>query len=356
MNLSEHAKSPETVAHDLKNLLSAIAGAADLLEKKVGRDQAEISRYTKIISKSCEQALRLCRGGDGEADDTGFLADPDECIKQMSALLICGLGSKIIPEVRLNAAGAALNISYLQLQNVLTNLVFNARDAMPAGGRLQICTNRVYLTEAELGRCKLKVSAGEYFELSVRDEGEGIPAELMPRIFEPKFTTKPKGKGSGWGLVSVLQTVSDCGGTLRIECAGGQGCCFYIYFPLAENLFRQRLLLVDDDVILREITGEILSRAGAEVVAVGTAAEAQQACRGGKFAAAVLDLMLPDGNGEELYACLKKIDPDLKAVFMSGREQGCLPLPGEVAFVGKPCHAEEIVQKLLRLLAKKQDS
>lgn len=356
MNLSEHAQSPELVTHDLNNLLSAIVGAVDLLEQKIGRDQPGISHYTKMIRESCEQALRLCGRGDVAPAGADFLADPDGCIRQTSALLMCGLGGGIIPEVQLNASGVALKISSLQLQNVLTNLVFNARDAMPGGGRLQICTQRVNLTEAELGSCRFKVPAGEYFELSVCDEGCGISAELMPQIFEPKFTTKPEGKGSGLGLVSVSQTVADCGGTFRVESTLGKGSCFYLYFPLAENLFHQRLLLVDDDPVLREITGELLLRAGAEVVAVGTAAEAQQACRCGNFAAAVLDLMLPDGRGEELYVRLKKIDPDLKAVFMSGREQSVLPLPDEVAFVGKPCRAEDIVQKLLRLLAKKQDS
>lgn len=349
------------VAHDFNNLVTGISGAADALDLKFGRDNQEIRRYVEIIRQSCEKAERLTSLLLGQAREKPCQHTPvrlDDCVAETVELLACGLDKKIALEDQLDAGDAFIRGDKELLQCLLLNLAFNAQDAMPEGGKLQIKTRKAVLGEEDLKDSWLPAAPGEFVELSVRDNGGGIPEDIQAKIFEPFFTTKAAGKGTGLGLAGVYGLAKEHRAALKFDSKVGEGTCFYLYFPCLEDAVCLELsgcfLVVDDDPVLREMLVDILKDAGADAVTAADAETAEKLYTPGQFAAVLIDEVLPGISGGDLCRRLKKTDPDVKVLMMSGAE--LVEKAGRVDFIHKPYRRDEILKKLSCLLAKKQDS
>ncbi|MCX7008260.1 MAG: ATP-binding protein, partial [Kiritimatiellaeota bacterium] len=219
-----------------------------------------------------------------------------------------------------------------QMDQVLINLAINARDAMPKGGQLLLRTTNVKLSAEDLplhpeGR------AGHFVCLSITDNGTGMSREVQAHIFEPFFTTKEQGKGTGLGLSTVYGIIKQHDGWITVYSEPGLGTTFRVYLPALDDTsvvapaaaveippptaHGERILIIEDDALVRRMAQQMLTRHGYRAVAVGSCAEALSAYNN-LFALVLCDVILPDGNGLDLARQLQKQRPDLRCVLTSG--------------------------------------
>jgi len=257
-----------------------------------------------------------------------------------------------------------------QLEQVVMNLVVNARDAMPNGGKLTIETCNVSLDESYASRHQT-VEAGRYVSLAVSDSGVGIAPENLARIFEPFFTTKELGKGTGLGLSMVYGIVKQSGGNIWVYSEPGRGTSFKIYFPLASGpadsvahdhapVSRHRgvetILLAEDDEQVRELASEALSAAGYSVLAAETPQAAISICRdhAARIDLLLTDVVMPIIGGRELARQLTAIRPDLRVLYMSGYTPQAILHHGELEantfFIQKPFTPSSLAAKIREVL------
>jgi two-component system cell cycle sensor histidine kinase/response regulator CckA len=257
-----------------------------------------------------------------------------------------------------------------QIEQVLVNLIVNARDAMPRGGNLTIETRNVELDE-EYGSKHVGVAPGKYVLLAVSDTGEGMSEEVRHRVFEPFFTTKEKGKGTGLGLSTVYGIVKQSGGNVWIYSEPGRGTTFKVYLPQAESETRElgekvveaapcggseTILLVEDEEVVRGLARRILEQAGYSVVEASKGDEALRFCA--EHAAEVnlllTDVVMPEMSGKELADRLKSQYPELKMVFMSGYTDEAIVhhgvLDSSVEFIQKPFTPSALIRKVREVL------
>ncbi|PIY20275.1 MAG: hybrid sensor histidine kinase/response regulator, partial [Deltaproteobacteria bacterium CG_4_10_14_3_um_filter_60_8] len=256
---------------------------------------------------------------------------------------------------------------------VIMNLAVNARDAMPAGGKLTIETRNVELATAQATQ-RLVVPPGSYVLLAVTDTGEGMDAATRGRIFEPFFTTKELGKGTGLGLSSVYGIVKQSGGSLWVYSEVGRGTTFKIYLPrVDEEQVRveeqaratgvevpargvETLLVVEDEGAVRNLAARVLTAAGYQVL---TAVNGEEALvlledRQGPVHLLLTDVVMPGMGGRELAARLATNWPDLKVLFMSGYTNNAIVHHGVLdegtQFIGKPFSVMELTRKVREVL------
>jgi CheY-like chemotaxis protein len=254
---------------------------------------------------------------------------------------------------------------------LLMNLVVNARDAMPKGGHLTIATRNVTLDAAD-ARLHAGREPGEYVLLSVRDTGAGIPDDVKARLFDAFFTTKLAGKGTGLGLATCQTIAKQCGAHIDVESEVNQGAIFKIYFPrvdlplhamagplLAGPLPRgtETLLVVEDDLFVRDLTSDGLKSLGYEVLSASNGQDAMGVARdfqGSPIQLVITDVIMPVMGGKVMAEWLRATNPDLKVLFTSGytEEQfteGDLQTPG-VAFLQKPYSKGILARKVRGML------
>jgi CheY-like chemotaxis protein len=255
------------------------------------------------------------------------------------------------------------------MEQVIMNLVVNARDAMPQGGRLAIETSNVELSEDD-ARLHPTLQAGPYIVLSVADTGIGMDAETQTRIYDPFFTTKEVGKGTGLGLSTVYGVVKQSGGHIWVYSEVGQGTTFKIYLPRVDEAPRaekpkldatktfhgaETILVVDDEEALRELTCSLLSDSGYAVLEAKSPDHALQIAREHRETIDLLltDVVMPGMNGQVLAQKLAVMRPDIKVVYMSGytgfTHLGLLD--SEAVFVPKPITRETLLRKIHGALA-----
>jgi signal transduction histidine kinase/CheY-like chemotaxis protein len=218
------------------------------------------------------------------------------------------------------------------LRSALLNLLVNASEAMPTGGRLSIATEVALLDEAQCRDALLPIQKGKYLRIDIEDRGIGIQPQLLGRIFEPFYTTKRAGPAAGLGLSVVYGTIRDHGGTLDVESTVGVGTRVRIHLPLPTEIPIEslrptdeivmgsgRLLLADDEPSLRRSTGALLRRLGYEVVTAVDGAEAVELFRNDPsgFDLVLLDIMMPKLNGRDALRELRRIAPNVKAMYVS---------------------------------------
>jgi CheY-like chemotaxis protein len=250
------------------------------------------------------------------------------------------------------------------------NLIVNARDAMPGGGRIEVET-RVQTFDEEQCKKHSELAPGEYLLVSVADTGCGIPDEIRDRIFEPFFTTKPIGVGTGMGLAMVYGIVKNHGGSVGLETAEGSGTTFTVYLPLCASgaLPREeptvagahrgsgRILVVDDEDTVRETVQMMLSMLGYEVdtAADGLEAIEQFKKHAGQTRLVILDMTMPKMNGSECFRELRKIDPNVRVLLSTGHAiEGAaqdLLESGIAGLVQKPYIAQQLAQAIAEALA-----
>jgi len=353
------------IAHDLNNVLAPVLMGAPLLRTRASHPSD--LRVLDTIENSAGRGAALVRQILSFAHGAGG----EKTLIQLKHLMrdITGLIEETFPKnIRLddhipNDLWTILG-NPTQIHQVLLNLCVNARDAMPQGGTLQLhAANR--LLDAAALREFPEASPGPYIMLEVADTGSGISAEVLPHIWEPFFTTKGEGKGTGLGLVTVRGIATSHGGYASVESTPGHGSTFRVFLPAAEatraggpaegssSSFPIRgngelVLVVDDEISIRELVTAILSRSGYRVLTAAHGLEAMEiyAPRVGEIALVVSDLSMPTMGGEELALALSRLKPDVKLLYISGAGEKAgapLPLPASASVLIKPFTADRLL-------------
>jgi PAS domain S-box-containing protein len=319
------------IAHDFNNILTAILGNLNLAALHVRPGEALAARLKEAEHAALsardltQQLLTFSRGG----QPVKKVADLGELVRQQAAFALRGSAVScrydIAPDLR------AAEVDAGQIGQVVSNLVINAVQATRGGGRIFVGARNAEVSP----RDGLPLPAGAYVLLTVRDEGCGIPAENLQRIFDPYFTTKPEGNGLGLSIVHSI--VSKHGGCVRVASVSGEGSTFSVYLPATEQQAapearepepapagKGRVLVLDDEAIVREVATHMLRELGYEVECAPDGAEALRLYRaaldsGGRFDAVIMDLTIPGGmGGGEAIAQLRAIDPGVRAIVSSG--------------------------------------
>jgi two-component system cell cycle sensor histidine kinase/response regulator CckA len=358
------------VAHDFNNILTAIIGFANLLKMKMRHEGTSI-KYVDQILYSADRAANLTgsllafgRKQMLELKPVSF----NEIIRKAETLL-----SRLVREDIIIRAVTGLDCVVMadtvQVEQVLMNLVTNARDAMPDGGVISISTERVELDE-DFARTHGYGTPGTYFMVSVSDTGQGMDGDTRERIFEPFFTTKETGKGTGLGLSIVYGIVKQHNGYISVYSEIGEGTTFKIYFPvICDESERpephvitdaprgsETILLAEDESTVRNLTATVLEEFGYQVIDAedGIAAVERFKENADRINLLVTDVIMPGKNGREVCDEIRKIKPDLKVLFMSGYSGDILNRNGvleeNLNFISKPITHGVLLRKVRDIL------
>ena len=353
------------IAHDFNNLLLAITGYAELLKGEEGLSRDARERLDDLVALGfraadlVRQVLDFSRGTGSEKSRVDLVP----LLKETVRMLDRTLPDNVEVQFEARTAEAPVVASPTEIQQILVNLALNARDAMPRGGTLRIELERVG-PEAPPARSG---GGGNWIAITVSDTGCGIPREHLERIFEPFFTSKPPGEGTGLGLSQVYGLVREHGGQVSVESRPGRGTTFRVYLPLAPAAAAvqkagrrevprgngQSVLVVDDEPVVRRIVADLLESLGYRALQASGGMEALQAVRSGKVDVVVSDLSMPDMDGAELCRALRAEYPAFPVVFLSGYGPPDRLPPG-VPFVPKPPSRAVLAMVLERLLRRRR--
>ncbi len=362
------------IVHDFNNYLTVIKGFASLLREKFENGDEETKEYIQNIVDSSDMAKNLTSGllvFSHKQIVQPRVTSLSGVIRNISALLRRVIGEDI--ELRLRYADDEYPViaDPHQIEQVLMNLITNAKDALAEGGILSIETSSAFI-EGESAR-EQSVQPGRYMIFSVSDSGIGIDQQNIPRIFEPFFTTKEKNKGTGLGLSMVYEIVKQHNGFISVYSKKNVGTTIKVYLPAAQkdqipamdsNIDEieadvrgsETILLVEDEEGVRNLVRNVLTQHGYHVIlaADGEEALAKYNEYKGQTALLILDVVLPKRNGKEVYDTIKGICPDIKALFMSGYTQDILTSKGiseeGLEFIAKPLEIRHLLLKIRFLI------
>jgi signal transduction histidine kinase/ActR/RegA family two-component response regulator len=331
------------IAHDFNNMLQAISGSMEMAQHYLaGGPRDEAARHVQSVNQIVDRASALTSRLLAFARRQPLQPRAvmlDELITGMEALLrrtLSSANAAVTFELRLADGGWAVLCDPNQLENALLNITINARDAMPDGGHFVISTRHIQLAPADLTGQE-EAAPGDYVELAVADTGTGMDEATRLRAFEPFFTTKPTGQGTGLGLSQVYGFTHQSGGLVKLESRQGAGTTVRLYLrrtqvpamadaaPLAAPpapvvAGHATLLLVEDELLVREITAEYLRRRGYDVTEADSA-DTALALFGAKpsFDLLITDVGLPNGiNGRQLAGIIRETSPSLPVLFITG--------------------------------------
>ena len=360
------------IAHDFNNLLTVIMGYSQVLLTELGHQHPLRGKIEETLNAG-ERAATLIRQlltfSSKQSLDPKILS-LNAAVTSLESLLRRLIGEDIQLVCTLDSTNGRLRADQAQLEQVLVNLVVNARDAMPKGGTLTIETAQVELTRSPVYHLT-PLLPGPYVRLAVIDTGCGMDRKTQSHIFEPFFTTKGEGKGSGLGLSTVYAIVTQCGGAIDVTSRVGHGTRFDLYFPSAESdvlttepvqpLGQPRrgtetILLVEDEPSVRMLVRDELRKLGYRVLEAKNGIEAcllatQQA---GAFQLLLTDVVMPGMAGRELAQHLSVIKPDLRTLFISGYMDDVGIMAGQEegtsSFLQKPFTPEVLARAVRNLL------
>ncbi|UFS70892.1 PAS domain S-box protein [Geomonas sp. RF6] len=358
------------IAHDFNNIMTAIIGYGSMALENV-ETRSEAREHLELLLSSAERASQLTQG---------LLAYSR---KQSLAPAVFDLNElvlgveRFVPQMTLPGIELSVQLSRetphvladrAQIEQVLLNLIANARDAMAGPGKIVIATGTAHLDDAFIAAQGYGKS-GEYAILSVSDTGSGMDARTLERIFEPFFTTKEVGKGTGLGLSIAFGTVKQHGGFINAFSERGQGSTFWIYLPLsAERVAAdscgeapakgkgETILLIEDNREVRSLFREVLARNGYEVIEAINGADgvAKFRERGADVQLLVIDVVMPLKNGKEAYQEICKMRGDVKAIFTSGYTDDLIDRKGlmeqGLRFIPKPVSPARLLAELRQML------
>lgn len=350
------------LAHDFNNLIAVVLAGLDLVSRQVtDRPTAlrQLTRMRSAMERSAQLVAQLLAFGRRQVTQREPV-DVNQLIEDRLALLRGAIPADIAVELSLAATHPAF-ADPSQLEQALMNLVVNALDVLPAGGRIQIATTDRALSPAEAAAHRIE--PGLFVSLTVRDNGPGMSEQVRERIFDPFFTTKPVGQGTGLGLASTYGILTAHGGAVRVETALGQGTLFELLIPISATAPRPseplsepepshpgtaRLLIVEDNDDLRELVGDVLALAGYEVHRAQDSAQALTLLALHPFHLLITDVVMPGVNGVELVRTATAADPSLKTITMSGYAWSELVqarrLPPDAHFLRKPFQNAELLR------------
>ena len=346
------------VAHDFNNMLTAIRGYAELLQRIVTDEKPK--RYVEAIlgaaSRAADTTQRLLAFSRKQMLKPQVL-DLNEGIIGTVDLLQRVIGEDVELVLLLSPEAGKVMVDPAQFSQILMNLAVNGRDAMPGGGKLIIETRAIEIDDEYVLK-HIHVQPGHYALMAVTDTGTGIPPEIMSHIFEPFFTTKEQGKGTGLGLATVYGIVTQSGGYVWVYSEPGQGSTFKIYFPFVENETsdgdprKATILVIEDDEVTRMVTVQALEDDGYKVLSACDGTEALAICQQwSKGIDLVLtDVMASGMSGEDLMGYFAVKFPALAVVHMSGfararLEQAHTFFP-DALFLSKPFTVAQLREKI----------
>jgi len=360
------------IAHDFNNLLTVIRGYSRLLLDRASASGHEFRGGLERIDDAADRAASLT--SQLLAFSRRQVLQPkvfnlNALVQNLEKMLRRLINEDIEMRTVLAANLGSVRADRSQIEQVIMNLVVNARDAMPRGGKLTVETSNVYLDE-EYARSHQTVQPGNYVLLAVSDTGGGINPENLARIFEPFFTTKEIGKGTGLGLSMVYGIIKQSGGNIWVYSEPGRGTSFKIYLPLVNTPVEQTsvehqasssrgvetILLAEDDEQVRELASEALSASGYSVLAAETPQAAISICRShsGHIDLLLTDVVMPGIGGRDLATHVTAIRPDLKVLYMSGYTPQAILHHGELDadtfFIQKPFTPSSLAAKVREVL------
>jgi CheY-like chemotaxis protein len=359
------------VAHDFANILTLIAGYSDMLLNRIGeRDplRPELDEIRKAANRGARLTAQLLGFTRGQAvqprelDLNSILCDTERMLQLIAGECV-DLQLDLCPALHTIMADPG------QMEQVILNLVLNARDAISAGGQIRIETANGEVGES--GSCENGVRPGPCITLSITDNGHGISPETMSHIFEPFFTTKEHGKGTGLGLSTVHRIVKESGGDIQVSSAPGSGATFRVRLPQAQTEVRradaadtpakaaagcETLLVVEDEDGVRRLLTHVLHRQGYTVLEAANGEEALEIFerRADEIDLVLTDLVMPRMGGRQLGELLLRLRPGLKIVYMSGYTDDLLFRTGALSpgmpFLQKPLRPEVLGAKIRETL------
>jgi PAS domain S-box-containing protein len=361
------------VAHDFNNLLTAILGYSAIVREGISdpAGRKHVDEVMKAAMRATTLTKQLLAFSRPEAPEVVVL-NANEVVLDLLDMLRRLIGEHVILTTTLAEGLHSIRIDRGQLEQVIVNLVVNARDAMPTGGRLAIGTANVHVASS-LSAHGGPIAPGDYVMLAVSDSGIGISEKVRAHLFQPFFTTKGRGKGTGLGLATVHGIVTTAHGYIAVQSEIGAGATFTVYWPRSVDPVREShttsddrpqravaptptsVLIVEDEEAVRYLSGVILERAGHTVFQAATMEQAEAVLSDvGHVDVLVADVILPGGRGTELYARLRLRYPGLRVVFMSGyvddEVQQYIQVDPAMRFVQKPFTADALLSSVTSLL------
>ncbi len=360
------------IAHDFNNLLTAINGYSELLLQRLPPEQETLRGDVEEIRRAGERAANLTRqllAFSRRQQLQPRVLDLNQVLRESLGILTAAAGPRVELVLELAADLWRVRADPSGLEQVLLNLVINARDAMPEGGVARLSTTNQRIDDA--ARRNVGGRGGDFVLLEVRDSGHGMTADTRERVFEPFFTTKGPGKGTGLGLATVYGIVQQSEGHVEVDSAPGEGACFRVFLPrismqvvetraarvsAAGPRGAERVLLVEDEDTVRSLAREVLQRRGYDVVEARDGGEALELLDGqaANVALVVTDMIMPRLGGVELGRRLRERRPELPILFMSGYADGAgMQAPRDEpgpSFLKKPFTPEALATAVRRAL------
>ncbi|HET9222149.1 MAG TPA: GAF domain-containing protein, partial [Roseiflexaceae bacterium] len=356
------------IAHDFNNLLAAITGYADLALDSTALDDPRYSDLQQVVNAArrgaglTRQLLAFSRPATPERQPL----NPTDLIQETFRLLRPTIPSTIAINIALAGDSWLVEADAAQIQQMLVNLVVNARDALPHGGQIEIAAANVLLDKGQAHR--LGVEPGRYVQLSVADNGIGMDEQTVSRIFEPFFTTKAHGKGTGLGLAVTHGIVRGHGGMIDVASHPGQGTTMAVYLPAGGSTTTaakeddagpprgqgELILVVDDEPAVRQLGRRILERYGYRTLSADDGRSAVEVFRAhaAEVAAVVLDLTMPGMDGRATFHALREIS-EVPIVFSSGQSAAELAMQltaPDTLFIAKPYNLAELTRAIAQVL------
>ena len=360
------------IAHDFNNLLTVITGYSELLlsqlgeESPLGKEVEEIKRAGERAASLTHQLLAFSRRQVLQPK----VVDLNEVVSNIEKMLRRLIGENVELRTFLGTGLWSVKADPGQIEQVLVNLVVNARDAMPVGGKLTIETGNEFLDE-EYSRGHLPALPGQYVRLAISDTGVGMDEKAMSQVFEPFYTTKELGKGTGLGLSTVYGIVKQSGGYIWVYSEPGKGSTFKVYFPRTEDREEdphkavspvedlrgeKTVLVVEDEESIRNLACAVLSGYGYSVL---PACDGEDALRvagehDGEISLLLTDVVMPRMGGRELYDRIRRQRPEIKVLYMSGYTDNAIVHHGVLdpgtAFLQKPYSPISLARKVMEVL------
>ena len=361
------------IAHDFNNMLAIIMGSLDLASRRLARGERGIERNLANAREGAERAATLTKrllAFSRQSPLEPQLLDLNRLVSSMSDLIRRTIGEHIGLEVVLASGLWPTHVDPNQLETAIINLAVNARDAMPSGGKLTIETANAHIDE-RYAAADVSVTAGHYAMISVTDTGVGIPPDAVAKVFDPFFTTKPVGKGTGLGLSMVYGFAKQSGGHAKVYSEVGHGTSLKLYLPRHHGprtpyepgsaytavaaSGAERVLVVEDDERVRQMSVEALTELGYQVFAAGSGEAAIDLFdAAGGIDILFTDVVMAGMTGRQLADALRAKDPKLRVLFTTGYTRNAIVHNGVldqgVAFLPKPFSIAELANKLRAVL------
>jgi len=355
------------VAHDFNNIMAIIVNYTEFADEQsagneaVRADLAQVRTAADRAINLTSQLLTFTRGDAVQLRDV----DLNVAVREVESMLARTIGEHITLIAMPSADPLTVHADAGHIQQVLLNLAINARDSMSEGGTLVI-ESAIAVMDGGALNMQPPLGAGTYARLAVSDTGEGMVPEVAAHIFEPFYTTKPRGRGTGLGLSTVYGIVSEAGGSINVYSEPGVGTTFRVYLPLVAPSAEtpgdpprqaepprgdgRTVLVVEDESALVRVIARILTNGGYHVLAATGGPEALGLVAGQDFDLLLTDVIMPEMSGRRLAELLQQARPDLPVLFMSGYSNGLLGtthiLDDDIAFIEKPFTANGLLHKI----------